>query len=214
MINMKLTQLLIIGIIIINVILEIKCFILKKQLHKINVNSDVKTYIKELLSTDNDVNVISGNLNSFDIYKNQITVTSEINKQDEFCIFVHEYGHYKDIRKFSKDIKDAMILIKFLVFILGILILVLLFGKYLLNFNNEILVFFLLLELILMIVDLVISIRLEIGANKNAYKILRTQIVNDYKECEMFCRYTMLSQFIYRFYFVLFPISIMLMIKH
>lgn len=210
---MRIIQGVIIGIIIFKILLEIGYWGIKKELHTITVNLQMQQYLQEFM-LNNEIQVRKGKRYAYDIFHKCIIIKSNtIDFLDDYCIFLHEYGHYRDLYNKKGDYHNFLIIIKTCQPIFFIFIVILSIGIKIFNISIKILIFLLLLELLFVIIDFIISIRLEIEANKEAIHILKKQTDIHMRLCMLFYCVAMIIQFIDRFFLVLFVLLLIYIIN-
>lgn len=197
-------QLILIFLLTFKIGLEIECIYLKRKLHRRSITVEMKNRLDLVLYDDDHLKIVhDGKYYAYDFYNNQIIIKNEnFSCFDDYCIILHEYGHYKDIYNKKEDLKKLLILTKSLIPILFVIIICLMIGNCFFEINHRFLLFVFILELLMMTIDFIMTIRLEFVANKYAISILK----QDHKysnTCMWFYYCSMLNQIIDRFFLIL-----------
>lgn len=199
---MNINQINVIIVIVLKVLVEIFYFCIKNILHNISIDKVNKENLENILYTADNI-IIIGETSAYNIFLNKVVVQNkELQKLDEYLILLHEFGHYKDISNRTKDFRDFIIFLKSLILFMVIIIFLLVIVKYNLNINIKFLQFSLIIELMLLIVDFIISFKLEIDANIYAFSKLNQQLDLNKKRYNFFYYMAMISQLLDRLFFI------------
>lgn len=197
-------QIVLILIMLLKIILEIKYHYLKKKLHNIKVSLEMKKNLDGVLYKDTNLKIIKGSRYVYDIADKQMIIKNKsIDTLDEYCMVLHEYGHYKDIYYKTKDFNSFLVLIKKLIPIVFVIIVCIICAKYVFGIKSRVLFFLVILEIMLVFIDFLITIRLEYIADKNVLFILEQQENKYFDICKWYCYNAMINQVIDRFFLVL-----------
>lgn len=199
---MNINQINVIIVIVLKVLVEIFYFCIKNILHNISIDKVNKENLENILCTADNI-IIIGKTSAYNIFLNKVVVQNkELQKLDEYLVLLHELGHYKDISNRTKDFRDFIIFLKSLILFMVIIIFSLVIVKYNFNINIKFLQFSLIIELMLLIIDFIISFKLEIDANIYAFSKLNKQLDMNKKRYKFFYYMAMVSQLLDRLFFI------------
>ena len=128
---MGVIQPIIIFLLIFKIGLEIECIYLKRKFHKKSITVEMKNRLDLILYDNDHLKIVhGGKYYMYDFYKNQIIIKNEnFSCFDDYCIILHEYGHYKDIYDKNADFKRLLMLEKLIIVILFFIIIFLIIGN-------------------------------------------------------------------------------------
>lgn len=196
---MRYFQLFLSVILILCVILDIICYFYKNKMKKITINDEMQNYYENIIKQD-DIQIKEGKVSSFNFNTKELVINNlNITTMYEYLILLHEYGHYKDYLKKPKDILNLTQFIKIVTLFLSVAIVILLGGKLLFNLNDKLLTFILIIQIVLFIIDMILTLDLEYQANKSAMDILNRLDKFNLSEDRKLYIYTMCSQMLDRF---------------